>query len=70
MAEDTAASTAPAASTTKVSIGDSGAASVVVKVDIVAEEVKPEVAGDDTTEKHAVSGKIPVAISVSITRYG
>ncbi|MCJ1437058.1 hypothetical protein MMC27_006443 [Xylographa pallens] len=55
MAEETAASTAPAASTTKVSVGDSGVASVVVKVDISAEEVKPEAAGDDTTEQHAAS---------------
>ncbi|MCJ1378195.1 hypothetical protein MMC17_001291 [Xylographa soralifera] len=55
MAEDTAASTAPAASTTNDSVGDSGVASVDVSMNTNAEEVKPEVAGNDTAEQHAAS---------------
>ncbi|MCJ1283699.1 hypothetical protein MMC26_003030 [Xylographa opegraphella] len=53
MADDTAASTAPAASTTNDSVG--GVASVDVEMDTTTEEVKPEVDGNDTTEPPTAS---------------
>ncbi|MCJ1402766.1 hypothetical protein MMC11_005987 [Xylographa trunciseda] len=52
MAEDTAATPAPAAPAMNDSVGDSGVASADAQVDTNVEEVKPNVTNNDATQQH------------------